>query len=62
MLGCMLPLVPNRPRIGIPWRTSQEGPGHPKSRYYMDAVEKAGGEPVELALNDRKRTDRKSVV
>ena len=53
----MSPLVPNRPRIGIPWRTSHEGPGSPKSRHYAEAVEKAGGEPVELALDDPARLE-----
>ena len=57
MLDSMIPAGPNRPRIGIPWRTSEEGlaatqPWQGKIRYYADAVERAGGEPVELALND----------
>jgi putative glutamine amidotransferase len=57
MLGSMTPADPNRPRIGIPWRTSEEGlsshrPWEGKNRHYARAVEKAGGEPVELALND----------
>lgn len=43
---------PNRPRIGIPWRTSQEeAAGNlPKVRNYMEAVERGGGEPVLLSL------------
>jgi len=53
----MPPLAPNRPRIGIPWRTSQEGPGNPRSRYYAEAVEKAGGEPIELALDEPQRLE-----
>ena len=58
----MSPLVPNRPRIGIPWRTSEEGrgsllPWKGKNRHYADAVKKAGGEPVELALNDPERLE-----
>ena len=51
----MATLVPNRPRIGIPWRTSADGPGDPKNRHYAAAVEQAGGEPIELALNDQQR-------
>jgi putative glutamine amidotransferase len=45
---------PNRPRIGVPWRTSQEeAEGNlPKIRNYMDAIESAGGEPVLLPLAD----------
>jgi putative glutamine amidotransferase len=52
MLGSMTPNGPNRPRIGIPWRTSLEEVGEdlPKIRNYMDAVEQAGGEPVLLSL------------
>jgi putative glutamine amidotransferase len=57
MLGSMSPIGPNRPRIGIPWRTSEEerqnlAPGKDKNRYYSDAVEKAGGEPVVVSLKD----------
>jgi putative glutamine amidotransferase len=60
MLGSMSPNGPNRPRIGIPWRTSAEGrsstsPWQGKNRYYADAVERAGGEPVELSLADSER-------
>jgi putative glutamine amidotransferase len=48
---------PNRPRIGIPWRISEEGGASQhlwqgKLRYYAEAVERAGGEPVELSLKD----------
>src|SRR5215467_13607305 len=53
----MATLAPNRPRIGIPWRTSADGPGDPKNRYYAAAVEKAGGEPIELALDDSQRLE-----
>jgi putative glutamine amidotransferase len=57
MLGSMSPNGSNRPRIGIPWRTSEEGRGRTspwqgKNRYYADAVKRAGGDPVELALTD----------
>jgi len=43
---------PNRPRIGIPWRTSQEevAANLPKIRDYADAVSLAGGDPVLLSL------------
>jgi putative glutamine amidotransferase len=51
----MATLVTNRPRIGIPWRTSADGPGDPKNRHYAAAVEKAGGEAIELALDDSPR-------
>jgi putative glutamine amidotransferase len=53
ILGSMAPTGPNRPRIGIPWRTSQEeAEGNlPKIRNYVDAVERAGGEAVLLSLN-----------
>lgn len=60
MLGSMTPNGPNRPRIGIPWRTSEEGPGslrlswQGKNRHYAEAVKRAGGEPVELSLADPK--------
>ena len=48
----MLPNGPNRPRIGIPWRTSQEevAANRPKIQNYLDAVLHAGGEPVLLSL------------
>jgi putative glutamine amidotransferase len=44
---------PNRPKIGIPWRTSQEevAGNLPKIRNYMDAVQEAGGEPILLSLS-----------
>jgi putative glutamine amidotransferase len=43
-----------RPRVGIPWRTSQEETerNHPKIKNYEDAVRHAGGEPVLLTLSD----------
>src|ERR1700687_3428939 len=48
----MTPNGPNRPRIGIPWRTSQEeAEGNlPKIRNYVEAVQGAGGEPILLSL------------
>ena len=52
MLDSMTPNGSNRPRIGIPWRTSQEeAEGNLlKIRHYMEAVQTAGGEPVLLTL------------
>jgi putative glutamine amidotransferase len=44
----------DRPRVGIPWRTSQEEAenNRPKIKNYEDAVQQAGGEPVLLPLSD----------
>jgi putative glutamine amidotransferase len=55
MVGSMTANGPNRPRIGIPWRTSQEevAGNLPKIQNYVDAVERAGGEAVLLSLADR---------
>lgn len=43
-----------RPRVGIPWRTSREESekNRPKINDYEKAVRKAGGEPVLLPLSD----------
>jgi putative glutamine amidotransferase len=48
----MAPTGPNRPRIGIPWRTSQEeaAANLAKLKNYLDAVGRAGGEAVPLSL------------
>lgn len=48
----MTPNGPNRPRIGIPWRTSQEEvTGNlPKLQNYLEAVQHAGGEAVPISL------------
>lgn len=48
----MSPETSNRPRVGIPWRTSEEEQENnlPKIRNYEDAVRKAGGEPILLSL------------
>jgi putative glutamine amidotransferase len=48
----MTPTDPHGPRIGIPWRTSQEevDGNLPKIQAYIDAVRQAGGEPVLLSL------------
>jgi len=50
----MRPGGPNRPRIGIPWRTSQEEAeqNRPRIQNYENAVRQAGGEPVLLPLQD----------
>lgn len=44
----------NQPRVGIPWRTSEEEArqNRPKIANYEDAVRKAGGEPVLIPLTD----------
>jgi len=49
------PSTASRPRVGIPWRTSQEEAenNRPKIQNYEDAVRKAGGEPVLLPLSSR---------
>ena len=49
----MSPENANRPKIGIPWRTSQEEAtaNRPKIKNYEDSVRRAGGEPVLLSLN-----------
>jgi len=45
----------SRPRVGIPWRTSEEEAqaNRPKIANYETAVREAGGEPVLIPLNDR---------
>jgi putative glutamine amidotransferase len=50
----MSPETPNRPRVGIPWRTSEEEArsNRPKITNYEEAVRKAGGEPVLIPLTD----------
>jgi putative glutamine amidotransferase len=47
-------LASTTPRVGIPWRTSQEelDSNYPKIANYQDAVRRAGGEPVLLSLRD----------
>jgi putative glutamine amidotransferase len=57
ILTCMSTEQPNRPRVGIPWRTSREEADNnrPKIRNYEEAVRKAGGEPVLLSLTDSPR-------
>jgi putative glutamine amidotransferase len=60
MLGFSVPMPPAdtagkslaRPRVGIPWRTTQEEREGTRQKldYYFQAVRKAGGEPVEVSL------------
>jgi putative glutamine amidotransferase len=49
----MLPEQPNRPRVGIPWRTTEEQHKgiREKLDYYFEAVLKAGAEPEEVSLD-----------
>lgn len=56
----MSPETPNRPRVGIPWRTSEEEAqnNRPKIANYEDAVRKAGGEPVLIPLSDEEKQRR----
>jgi putative glutamine amidotransferase len=53
----MTPDNANRPKIGIPWRTSEEeaNANRPKIQNYEDSVRRAGGEPVLLSLKARDR-------
>ncbi len=48
----MIPNGPNRPRIGVPWRTSQEEAAGNllRIRNYTEAVDEAGGEPILVSL------------
>jgi putative glutamine amidotransferase len=41
-----------RPKVGIPWRTTQEERDRSRQKldYYFQAVRNAGGEPVEVSL------------
>lgn len=61
MLGSMSAADPNRPRIGIPWRTSEEEGrkdtllSENKNWHYAEAVKKAGGQPVLVSLKDPER-------
>jgi putative glutamine amidotransferase len=61
------PSTTHRPRVGIPWRTSDEedqartaGPNWKPGRTedYRKAVESAGGEAVFVPLKDQKERDR----
>jgi putative glutamine amidotransferase len=48
----MVPEQSNRPRVGIPWRTTDEQRQgiREKLDYYFDAVRKAGADPEEISL------------
>jgi putative glutamine amidotransferase len=57
VLGFLVPMAAkasNGPKIGIPWRTSQEErkQERPRIQNYEDAVRRAGAEPVVLPLSD----------
>jgi putative glutamine amidotransferase len=49
----MSPETPNRPRVGIPWRTSEEQQRGERRKldYYFKAVESAGAEAHEISLD-----------
>jgi putative glutamine amidotransferase len=49
-----------RPRVGIPWRTSEEEAqgNRPRIANYENAVREAGGEPVLIPLADREQQRR----
>lgn len=44
--------LPGKPRVGIPWRTLAEEKGRYRQKldHYFEAVRRAGGEPVEVSL------------
>ncbi len=44
--------TPSRPRVGVPWRTAAEESANRRSKIdkYLQAVERAGGEPVLVSL------------
>lgn len=50
----MNPPTASRPRIGVPWRTSEEerAGNRPKTEGYLEAVERGGGHGVLLPLSD----------
>jgi putative glutamine amidotransferase len=54
---------PVRPRVGIPWRTTQEERegSRQKLDYYFQAVRKAGGEPLEVSLRQPSATFREQL-
>jgi putative glutamine amidotransferase len=60
MAGSMSPDGANRPRIGVPWRTSEEerAGNQPKIENYLEAVARAGGEWVVLSLGDPEDLER----
>ncbi len=44
--------TPNKPRVGIPWRTTEEESRQQMDKllFYFDAVRRAGGEPISISL------------
>lgn len=56
----MSPADSTRPRVGIPWRTSDEEAqaNRPKIANYEEAVRRAGGEPVLIPLANQSERDR----
>jgi len=56
----MGPKDANRPRIGVPWRTSEEERAgrREKVESYLEAVERSGGEGVLLSLSDVEGLER----
>lgn len=56
----MNPENPNRPRVGIPWRTSEEEAqaNRPRIANYENAVRDAGGDPVLIPLADAEERAR----
>jgi len=60
MAGSMSPNSANRPRIGVPWRTSEEerAGNRPKIANYLEAVTRAGAEVVLLSLADPESLER----
>ncbi|HYA96711.1 MAG TPA: gamma-glutamyl-gamma-aminobutyrate hydrolase family protein [Methylomirabilota bacterium] len=50
----------NRPRVGIPWRTTKEEAANTREKiaYYEESVRRAGGEPVLLSLRDAEALKR----
>src|SRR5579863_2361077 len=43
---------PDRPRVGVPWRSVAEESAQKRAAYehYLNAIREAGGEPVEVSL------------
>jgi len=56
----MSPVDSNRPRVGIPWRTSEEEAkgNRPKIANYEEAVRRGGGEPMLIPLGDKREQER----
>jgi putative glutamine amidotransferase len=56
----MSPADSSRPRVGIPWRTSEEEAqaNRPKIANYEEAVRRGGAEPVLIPLADKSEQER----